>query len=153
MSDLDKLIDAARLGIMDDLKAILRSHPELVRERDETGATALHYAAFRGHCDAARLLIAAGADVNATDAQFNATPAGWAIEYLREMGGLLGIELGDFAYAIEKGDADWVARFLQRFPALRHACDTRGQPFRTLAQDSPNPEIQSLFREPPGPQG
>jgi ankyrin repeat protein len=153
MSDLDKLIDAARLGIVDDLKAILRSHPELVRERDETGATALHYAAFRGHCDAARLLIAAGADVNATDAQFNATPAGWAIEYLREMGGLLGIELGDFAYAIEKGDADWVARFLKRFPALRHACDMHGRPFSTLAQESQNPEIQTLFREPSSPQG
>ena len=153
MSDLDKLIDAARLGIVDDLKAILRSHPELVRERDESGATALHYAAFGGHCDAARLLIAAGADVNATDAQFNATPAGWAIEYLREMGGLLGIELGDFAYAIEKGDADWVARFLKRFPALRHACDMHGRPFRTLAQESQNPEIQTLFREPSSPQG
>ena len=88
-----------------------------------------------------------------TDAQFNATPAGWAIEYLREMGGLLGIELGDFAYAIEKGDADWVARFLKRFPALRHACDMHGRPFSTLAQESQNPEIQTLFREPSSPQG
>ncbi len=147
MSELDKLIEAARLGIVEELKVILHRHPGLVRERDETGATALHYAAFGGHRDAVRLLVEAGADINATDAQFGATPAGWAIEYLREMGGLLGIELRDFAYAIEKGDADWVARLLKRFPALLHASDTQGRPFRALAEESGNAEIRRLFEE------
>ena len=147
MSELDKLIEAARLGILEDLKAILRTQPELVRERDETGATALHYAAFGGHRDAVRVLVEAGADINATDAQFNATPAGWAIEYLRAMGGFLGIELGDFAYAIENGDTDWVARYLKRFPALLNARDTQGRLFRTLAAKSQNQEIRRLFGE------
>ena len=94
---LDKLIEAAERGLVEDLKAILHSHPGLVRERDRTGATALHYAAFGGHRDAARVLVEAGADINATDAQFHATPAGWAIEYLREMGGFLGVELSDLS--------------------------------------------------------
>jgi len=60
-------------------------------------------------------------------------------------GGFLGIELEDFGYAIRKGETEWVARFLQRFPALRGANDNSGQSFRTLAQQSGNPEIARLF--------
>ncbi|HEY3625069.1 MAG TPA: ankyrin repeat domain-containing protein [Terracidiphilus sp.] len=144
-NSLNKLIAAAQLGIVEDLKAILRSDPHLVRERDETGATALHYAAFGGHRDAVRLLVEAGADINSADTQFRATPAGWAIEYLREMGGFLGIELCDFEWAIERGDAHWVVRFLRRFPALRNARDTNGRAFKELAQSSGNAEIRRLF--------
>ena len=148
MSELDKLIEAARLGSMPELKDLIRTHPDLVRERDETGATALHYAAFGGHRDAVRLLVEAGADINARDTQFSATPAGWAIEYLREMGGFLGVELKDFGFAIENGHAEWVARFLKRFPALRFARDMQGRSFRSLAEQSGNVEIRRLFEEP-----
>ena len=98
-----------------------------------------------------RLLVEAGADINATDAQFGATPAGWAIEYLRTMGAFLGIELSDFAYAIEKGDAEWVARFLKRFPALRHAKDTQGRAFKALADQAANEEIRRMFDDPAEP--
>jgi ankyrin repeat protein len=149
MRELERLIEAARLGVAEDVRAMAHSHPHLVHARDETGATALHYAAFGGHRDVVRMLVEAGADINAADGQFGATPAGWAIEYLREMGGLLGIELGDFAYAIEKGDVEWAARFLKRFPALRGAKDTQGRAFKTLAEKSENAEILRLFEEPP----
>jgi hypothetical protein len=148
MNELARLIDAARLGIVEDLKAITHSHPKLVREKDETGATALHYAAFGGHRDAVRLLVEAGADINAADDQFGATPAGWAIEYLRGMGGFLGIELRDFAWAIERGDIEWTERFLQRFPGLRGARDTQGRAFKDLAERSPSPEVRKLFAGP-----
>ena len=74
-----------------------------------------------------------------------ATPAGWAIEYLRELGGFLAIELDDFAHAIRQGDVEWVRRFLRRFPALRAACDTQGKPFQLLAQKSGNQKIAELF--------
>ena len=148
-NSFDKLIEAARSGIVEDLKAIIHSHPELVRGRDETGATPLHYAAFGGHRDAVRLLVEAGADINAIDAQFGATPAGWAIEYLREMGGYLAIELNDFAWAIENGHAGWVARMLDRFPMLCDAHDPQGRRFRHLAAQSASAEIRSLFREAP----
>jgi ankyrin repeat protein len=150
MGELETLIEAARQGIVVDLKDLVHRHPELVRERDETGATALHYAAFGGHRDAVRLLVDAGADINATDAQFGATPAGWAIEYLRTMGAFLAIELNDLAYAIEKGDAEWVARFLKRFPALRFARDSKGNAFQALAERSGSAEIRSLFADPAG---
>ena len=90
-------------------------------------------------------LVKQGADINARDTQFGATPAGWAIEYLREMGGFLGIELSDFAHAIQRGEVEWVVRFLRRFPALRDASDAQGKPFRLLAKESGNPEIVDLF--------
>ena len=145
MSELERLIEAARLGIVENLKAILHRHPELVGQKDEAGATALHYAAFGGHRDAVRLLVEAGADINASDGQFGATPAGWAIEYLREMGGFLGIELSDFAWAIERGDVECVARLLTRFPRLCHAKDTHGRAFKDLAGQSPNAEVRKIF--------
>ena len=150
MGDFEKLIEAAKLGHDADAGAIAISHPEIINQRDETGATALHYAAFGGHRGVVQALVEQGADINAGDSQFGATPAGWAIEYLREFGGFLGIELDDFAYAIRRGDVDWVARFLKRFPALRGICDTQGKPFKLLAEQSGNPEITKLFETMPG---
>jgi hypothetical protein len=91
------------------------------------------------------LLAERGANINSPDGQFGATPTGWAIEYLREMGGFMGIELTDLAYAIQMGDTRWVARFLQRFPSLREMSDTNGTPFRELARSSGNKEIAKLF--------
>jgi ankyrin repeat protein len=145
MIEFERLIEAAGRGDVEGVRAIVQSHPELVNERDEIGATALHHAAFCGQRLVAEHLIQNGAEINARDAKFSATPAGWAIEYLREMGGLLGIELDDFAYAITRGDVEWATRFLQRFPSLAQASDTRGNPFKLLARQSGNPEIIRLF--------
>ncbi|MGA9673145.1 MAG: ankyrin repeat domain-containing protein [Terracidiphilus sp.] len=145
MRAFDKLIEAAKQGKPEDVRAIIERHPRLTNKRDSHGATPLHHAAFGGHRQLAQLLVQLGADINATDEEFGATPAGWAIEYMREMGGFLSIELTDLAYAIERGHVEWVARFLQRFPALREARDTRGRPFRLLAQHSGNLEILRLF--------
>ena len=140
MSNLEKLINAIKLRDIDQIKAILDEDTTLVNAYDETGATALHYAAFDGLREIVRLLLDRGAEINSRDRQFGATPAGWAIEYLRERGGHLDIELRDFVYAIELGDTRWLARFLQRFPALREARDVNGKPFRQLAEESGNRE-------------
>jgi len=145
MGDFEKLIEAARRGSVEDVRALVHGHAELINQRDPTGATALHYAAFGGHRGVVQALVEHGADVNARDGEFGATPAGWAIEYLREMGGFLGIELEDCAYAIRQGDVEWVARFLKRFPALRGARDPQGKPFKVLAHESGNVEIAKLF--------
>jgi ankyrin repeat protein len=48
--------------------------------RDRDGVTPLHRAAMGGHPDAVRALLAAGADVNAVDGMFSATPLVWAVE-------------------------------------------------------------------------
>ena len=145
MSDLEKLIEATTKGQLETARAILEGRPSLVHQQDETGATALHYAALHGHRAMVRWLVDSGGDINSADGQFGATPAGWAIEYLREMGGFLGIELDDFAFAIQSGDIRWVKRFLTRFPSLRDGSDTRGNSFRELARGSGSPEIAALF--------
>ena len=46
--------------------------------RDTDGATALHVAANAGQADTVRLLIAAGADIEAHDSTFGGTPLSWA---------------------------------------------------------------------------
>lgn len=145
MSDFDELIEAAKRGDLEQVRGLLQAGRELVNQRDESGATPLHYAALNGHRPVVQLLVQQGADPNSRDRQFGATPAGWAIEYLREMGGYLAIELDDLAYAIRTGDVRWAARFLERFPALREASDTKGTPFRKLAVESGSREIAELF--------
>lgn len=146
MDQFDRLIEAAKRGNVEDVRAIVESHVELINQRDQLGATALHHAAFGGHRSVVQVLVAHGAEINAADSQFGATPTGWAIEYLREMGGFLAIELDDFAHAIERGDVEWVRRFLKRFPALRRARNTQGRPFELLVRQSGNPDVASLFR-------
>jgi len=145
VGELDRLMEAAKRGDVGEVTAVVREHARLVNERDEMGATALHHAAFGGHCDVAEVLVKHGADVNARDGKFGATPAGWAIEYLREMGGFLGIELADFEFAIQKGDVEWVRRWVERFPALREARDGEGRLLRDLARELGNEEILGLF--------
>src|ERR1700719_4023235 len=145
MSDLENMIEAVKQGDRESVRAILESDDTLANQRDESGATPLHYATLNGHRQIVRLLLERGADINSTDSQFGATPAGWAIEYLREMGVYLAIELDDLATPIQVGDTRWIARFLKRFPSLRQASDTNGTPFRQLARESGNREIAGLF--------
>lgn len=146
MGDLTALTNAVRQGDLSLARTILDGNRELVHQRDESGATALHYATLNGHREIVQLLLDRGAEINKVDDRFGATPTGWAIEYLRERGGYLAIELDDLSYAIERGDARWVARFLKRFPTLHQGTDTKGKPFQQLAEESGNPEIMALFR-------
>jgi ankyrin repeat protein len=145
MSDLESMIEAVKQDDLERVRAILALDDRLANQRDESGATPLHYATLNGHRQIVQLLLERGADINSTDSQFGATPAGWAIEYLREMGGYLASELGDLAYAIQLEDTRWVARFLKQFPSLRQASDTNGTPFQQLARESGNREIAGLF--------
>ena len=48
--------------------------------RDKDNVTPLHRAAMGGHVDAVRTLLAHGANVNALDGMFSATPLVWAVE-------------------------------------------------------------------------
>lgn len=145
MSNLAELIRAVTEGNLNQVRAILDETPHLLNERDQLGATALHYATLNGNRETVRLLLDRGAEINTVDSEFSATPTGWAIEYLRERGGFLSIELNDFAYAIEQRDLKWVARFLRRFPALQ-ATAISGKTFQQLASESGSPEIIALFR-------
>jgi ankyrin repeat protein len=48
-----------------------------VDERGDMGATALHWACWKGYADLAKLLIDRGAPLTVLDTEFHATPAGW----------------------------------------------------------------------------
>ena len=145
MAQINQLVEAVKQGDLKQVQALIEKNPALVNQYDDTGATPLHYAAYHAHEPIVRFLIEKGAAINSADAKFGATPTGWAIEYLRELGGHLGIELEDLSYAIQQGDIKWTARFLQRFPELRSGRDKKGKPFRQLAYESGHEEIIKLF--------
>jgi ankyrin repeat protein len=59
------LFEASALGRVDRIEEILRAEPQRVSEYAPDGFTPVALAAFFGHADAVRALIAAGADVRA----------------------------------------------------------------------------------------
>src|SRR5450432_698845 len=117
--DQSDLFQAAESGDEERVRHILGAAPHLVSVTNAEGATQLHLAALAGHRRVVQLLVEHGGNVNARDAQFDATVAGWAIEYLRGMNGLLATEIEDMLFAIREGDVRWVKRFLARGPAVR----------------------------------
>lgn len=145
MSDFENLMTAIEKGDLEIVTSLLGDNALLVHQRDDSGATPLHYATLYARQDIVQLLIERGAEINCIDSQFGATPTGWAIEYLRDMGGYLAIELNDLSFAIQNHDTLWIERFLKRFPGLRTAQDVNGKPFKQLAKESGNAEIANLF--------
>ena len=63
----DEIHDAAKDGNLEKIKVLLKDKPDLVSSKDDKGATPLHLAALNGRAEAAALLLAGGADVNAGD--------------------------------------------------------------------------------------
>ncbi len=80
MSDtVEALVTAVTTGDVATARALLDAEPGLARA-DRGGASPLHYAAVHGQRDAVDLLIDRGADLEATDTEYGATPIGWANE-------------------------------------------------------------------------
>jgi ankyrin repeat protein len=140
-----ELFLAVRSGNTGRVRELLASDPGAARAKDDEGATALHYATLDGHRKIVEALVEHGADVNARDGRFGATPAGWAIEYLRKKGGLLAMEIEDVLFAIRENQVPWVRRFLTRLPALARARDAQGKPLSEYAAEHGNAEITQLF--------
>jgi hypothetical protein len=59
--------DAVEAGDLAKIKALLKENPKLVLSKDANGWTPLHRAAWNGHMDVAKLLLANKADSNAKD--------------------------------------------------------------------------------------
>jgi ankyrin repeat protein len=57
--------DAARKGDVKKVQALLAADPKLVNDKDNQGDTPLHLAALHGQLEVAKVLIDAGANVNA----------------------------------------------------------------------------------------
>jgi uncharacterized protein len=140
-----ELFSAAASGNVGQVRQLLASDPGAASAQDGEAATPLHYATLNGRREIAELLLQRGADVNARDGRFGATPAGGAIEYLREAGGLLAIEIDDLLFAIRENHIRWVRRFLTRLPALARSKDAHGKALAQHATESGNDEIARLF--------
>jgi hypothetical protein len=145
MTGSAEFFDAVASGDVERVRRQLARDPGLVRIRDADGATALHHAAFLGHREIVTLLHDHGADINARDHRHDATPSGWAIHYLRELGGLLAIEIEDALFAIRAGDLVWARRLIIRHPALVKATDAHEKSLAEHARESGNPAIAELF--------
>ena len=146
MSKTTEFFTAVESGNTERVRALLTADPALAKVRDDEGATAMHYATENGHRAIASFLQEMGADINARDDRFGATPTGWAIEYLRGLGGLLAIEIDDMLFAIRERDVRWVRRLLGRSSALAKATDARGKALSQHARESGD-EIAHLFEE------
>jgi hypothetical protein len=137
MDENTEFLAAVERGDRDTVAQMLESDASLAVSVDATGATALHHAAFHGRREIVDILLKAGANINARDETHGATPAGWAIHYLRERGALLAIEIEDFRFALERGDVTWIERLLARHPWLARASDHHGRRLADYVRSDP----------------
>src|SRR6185312_300886 len=73
----DSFLDAGKSGQVSVVRYLLSRRPELVSFADELGKTGLHWTAETDQAETARLLLDAGADIEARTS-WGATPLDWA---------------------------------------------------------------------------
>lgn len=75
--DIDRLLpDMASVHSVEAVQKLLAAGVP-IDTRGEHGATALHWACWKGYPDLVRLLLAHGAPLDVKDSSFNADPPGW----------------------------------------------------------------------------
>lgn len=130
MQTIEELVKAVEKGDERRVRALLDADPALVRERHE-GATALHFAAIGNGTQVVDVLIERGADLDAKDDEFHATPVGWAneggrtsmVHHLVERGAKV-----DLHRAAAYGLTDHVRRLLREHPERVDQKDRYGTP-------------------------
>ncbi len=168
-SDVPDVFTAATVGANDRLAQLVRATPGSIRLRNGDGLTPLHVAAREGHADAARVLIAAGADVKSFDEQ----PAtkyqgpdsnGWTPLHLAALDGKAAVatvlldhgadvNLPDkrgkdtpLHFAAWAGNADLVKLLLAR-KADREAKDEMGRTPLALAKEKGHAAVMKLLEK------
>jgi len=107
---------AARLGMLDELKAMISADPALVQARGGDGQTPLHFAQS---IEAAEYLLAHGADIDARDVDHESTPAQYMVRGRQDVARYL-VQRGcraDILMAAALGDTDLVRKYLDSDPA------------------------------------
>jgi len=151
--------EAATLGDVERLHALLHDDPAILDARSPDDATALHFAAFFAQPQTARLLVDHGADVHAVSPTFgNVTPlhsaaAGGSPEIVhllleadadpnaRQNGGFTALHA-----AAQNGDAA-MARDLLDYGADVAAATEDGRTALTIAVEQGHEELAALLRE------
>ena len=107
---------AARLGLIDRLRALTTADPALVHARGGDGQTPLHFAST---VEVAAYLLDHGADIDARDVDHESTPAQYMVRDRQEVARYL-VARGcktDLLMAAALGDLDLVRRLLEADPA------------------------------------
>jgi hypothetical protein len=107
---------AARLGMLDRLKALLEQDPSVVHARGGDGQTPLHVALTP---DIAAYLLEQGADIDARDVDHESTPAQHMVKDRQDVARLL-VARGcrtDLLMAAALGDLDLVRQHVESDPA------------------------------------
>jgi len=102
---------AARLGMLDRLRELIRADPKLVYARGGDGQTPLHFAST---IPIAEFLLEHGADMDARDVDHESTPAQWMIRERQEVARYL-VQRGcktDILMAAALGDSELVCKHL-----------------------------------------
>jgi len=89
----------------------------------EFGATALHWACWKGFADIVKILLDAGASLTIEDQQFHATPSGW------------------FSHGTQNNDAPD-----GDYPAIARLLIAANAQFRPGDLPTHNPEVDAIFR-------
>jgi len=121
---------AARLGMLDRLRALIDADPTRVHARGGDGQTPLHFAA---NVEVATFLLERGADIDARDVDHESTPAQWMLRDRQDVARFLVARGGhtDLLMAAALGDLDRVRGFLDRDPAsIRTSVTPRWFPMR-----------------------
>jgi len=110
---------AARLGLLEKLRELIRAEPSLVHARGGDGQTPLHFAST---VEIAELLLENGADIDVRDIDHESTPAQWMIRERQEIARCLVRRecKTDILMAAALGDAGLVRHHLDRDPACIH---------------------------------
>lgn len=121
---------AARLGMLDRLRALIDENPARVHARGGDGQTPLHFAA---NGEVAALLLARGADIDARDVDHESTPAQWMLRERREVARFL-VARGcrtDLLMVTALGELERVRRLLDAEPAsIRVSVNPRAFPMQ-----------------------
>jgi ankyrin repeat protein len=110
---------AARLGMIEKLRALISADPALVHARGGDGQTPLHFAST---VEVAKFLLDHGADIDARDVDHESTPAQYMVRDRPEIARSL-VRHGcqtDLLMAAALGDADLVRKHLDAQPDCIH---------------------------------
>jgi ankyrin repeat protein len=130
-----ELVKSVSDGDLERARALLDEEPELVRAR-HGGASALHFAAIHDQRDSVDLLLDRGADLEAEDDQYRATPLGWAnekghtalVHYLHDRGARINLHT-----AAAFGLAEEVERLARADPSQLNRVSGYGAPLHLAA--------------------